>query len=303
MDNGALRSERRLLACTVFLTVISAAIPAIPGPGGSTEGKIVFHSSAGGNNTQIFVMDADGTGREQLTDNSFSNVAPEISPDGSQIVFVSDRDGSNHVHLMDIDGNNQRRLTDVPDEEGEPTWAPSGNRIYYRRISPDGTVMLCAVNTDGSNLTQVTDGSIRYFRPHVSRDEAQILAVSVTRGFELYLMDSDGSNQRKFPNAPAGVAFASWHPDGEKIVFATSNPPPNVGADIHVINADGTGHIQLTHGEGVSEYPCWSADGEEIAFQTSRDGNFEIYVMSADGSQPRRLTNNPGLDGRPSWGR
>jgi TolB protein len=303
MKLEAVNIEVRLLTCAATLLVLIMSTPPIHGQRADSGEKIVFHSSAGGNNTQIFVMNADGTGREQLTDDSFSNVAPEISPDGSLVAFVSDRDGTNHVYLMEIDGDNQRRLTDSFNEEGEPTWAPSGDRIYYRQIASDGTVKLCAIDIDGSDLSQLTDGSVRYFRPHVSPDGTLILAVSVTRGFELYLMDSDGSNPRKFPNAPPGVAFASWHPNGERIVFATSNPPPNVGADIHVMNADGTGHVRLTHAEGVSEYPCWSPDGDAIAFQTSRDGNFEIYVMGADGGQLRRLTNHPGLDGRPSWGR
>lgn len=302
MKRSSSRIEIRLLTFAVSLLVIASATPSIHGQGADSGEKIVFHSSEGGKNSQIFVMNPDGTGREQLTDNAFSNVAPEISPDGSQIVFVSDRDGRNHIYLMDIDGRHQHRLTEAPEEEGEPTWAPSGDRIYYRRLSASGTVVLCSINADGSGFSQLTDGSIRYMRPHVSPDGTRILAVSVERGFDLYVMDSDGSNQRRFPNAPAGVAFASWRRDGERIVFATSSPPPHIGADIHVMNADGTGHVQLTHAEGVSEYPCWSPDGEEIAFQTSRDGNFEIYVMSADGGQLRRLTNHPGFDGRPSWG-
>jgi len=165
----------------------------------------------------------------------------------------------------------------------------------------DGTVAICSVHRDGSGFRQLTDGSIRYLRSSLSPDGTSILAVSASRGFELYVMDGDGTNQRRVPNVPQGAAFASWSPDGEKIVYATATPPPNPGADIYVINRDGTGDTRLTHAEGVSEYPCWSPDGTEIAFQTSRYGNFEIYVMDADGSNLRRLTDHPGSDGRPSW--
>ena len=266
---------------------------------GSVE-KIAFHSRAGGT-TQIFIMDADGRGRTQLTDHSASNVAPEISPDGSRIAFVSDRDGSDHVYLMDIDGGGQHRVTNVRGAEGEPTWSPDGARLYFRKTLDDGTVAICSVHRDGSGFRQLTDGSIRYLRSSLSPDGTSILAVSASRGFELYVMDGDGTNQRRVPNVPQGAAFASWSPDGEKIVYATATPPPNPGADIYVINRDGTGDTRLTHAEGVSEYPCWSPDGTEIAFQTSRYGNFEIYVMDADGSNLRRLTDHPGSDGRPSW--
>jgi TolB protein len=114
-------------------------------------------------------------------------------------------------------------------------------------------------------------------------------------------MDIDGTNQRRVPGVPTSVTFASWSPDGHRIVFTTSSPPPNLSADIHVIEPDGSGHLRLTHGEGISEYPCWSPDGNRIAFQTSRDGNFAIYLVNADGTGHRRLTNNQVLDGRPSW--
>lgn len=262
--------------------------------------KIAFHYNDG-TTSQVYIMNADGTEQTQLTNNSASNVAPEISPDGSQIAFVSDRDGTDHVYLMDLDGGNQHRLTEGREAEGEPTWSPDGSRIYFRRELNDGRVVICVVERDGGNPLQLTDGSIRYLRSTISPDGSQILAVSVSRGFELYVMDADGSGQRRFPNVPSGISFASWSPDGGRIAYATATPPPNPSADIFVVNADGTGERQLTRAEGVSEYPCWSPDGREIAFQSSRDGDFDIYIMNADGSNPRRITDHPGFDGRPSW--
>ncbi len=286
-----------------FVLLLAAAATAVNGQSGRESDpaeKIAFHSSDGGT-PQIFSMNVDGSGRTQLTDNPASNVAPEISPDGSQIVFVSDRDGRDHVYLMNLDGSNQHRLTDSPGAEGEPTWSPTGTRVYFRKQLDDGSVVIGSVNADGSDYQQLTDGSIRYLRANVSPDNRLMLAISVSRGFELYVMNIDGSNQRKLPGNSGGVAFASWSPNGDKIVYATATPPPTPSANIYVMNADGTGVRRLTQTEGVNEYPCWSPDGKEIAFQTSRDGNFEIYVMEAVGSNPRRLTDHPGLDGRPSW--
>jgi Tol biopolymer transport system component len=287
-----------------FFLLLATAAPAANGQsvGEPTGDIIAFHSSDGGN-PQIYIMNADGSGRTQLTDDAASNVAPEISPDGSHIVFASDRDGTDHIYLMSIDGRDQHRLTDSPGAEGEPTWSPSGTRIYFRKETTDGRIVIGSIKADGSDYRQLTDGSIRYLRAKVAPDGERILAVSVTRGFELYVMNVDGSDQRKMPNISEGVAFASWSPEGTKIVYAIATPPPSPSADIYVINADGTGQQRLTKQAGVNEYPAWSPDGREIAFQTSRDGNFEIYVMNADGTDARRLTNHPGMDGRPSWGR
>lgn len=287
-----------------FRALALLAIPlltASAGGGGDQEpGAIAFHSSDG-NSPQIYIMDAGGNGRRQLTDNTASNVAPEISPDGREIAFVSNRDGTDHIFLMDLDGGNQRRLTDSPNAEGEPTWSPTGEEIFYRQELNDGRVVLSVVRKDGADSRLLTDGSVRFMRPHASPDGATILAPAASGGSGLYVMDIDGTNQRRVPGVPTSVTFASWSPDGHRIVFTTSSPPPNLSADIHVIEPDGSGHLRLTHGEGISEYPCWSPDGNRIAFQTSRDGNFAIYLVNADGTGHRRLTNNQVLDGRPSW--
>ena len=60
------------------------------------------------------MVDADGTGRRALTDNDRQDFFPSWSPDGSTIVFSSDRDGAVELYLMDADGGNQRRLIDAP---------------------------------------------------------------------------------------------------------------------------------------------------------------------------------------------
>ena len=59
------------------------------------------------------MVNADGTGRQTLTDNDTQDFFPSWSPDGSTIVFSSDRDGAVELYLMDADGGNQRRLIDA----------------------------------------------------------------------------------------------------------------------------------------------------------------------------------------------
>ncbi|CAN5497806.1 hypothetical protein BH23CHL2_BH23CHL2_06520 [soil metagenome] len=91
--------------------------------------KIAFSSqNIQVNEGEIYVMDIDGENVTRLTSTAALNYAPSWSPDGSKIVFVSDRGGNHDIYVMDADGSNPTRLTNDPGEDTTPTWA-------YVRIS------------------------------------------------------------------------------------------------------------------------------------------------------------------------
>ena len=83
-------------------------------------GRIVFASTRDGG-AEIYLMGADGGNQDRLTNNPTGDSAPDWSPDGTKIAFVSNRnDGFNQIHVMDADGKNQRRLTHHPADDGLP---------------------------------------------------------------------------------------------------------------------------------------------------------------------------------------
>jgi Tol biopolymer transport system component/serine/threonine protein kinase len=86
--------------------------------------KIVFSSQfVDANEGEIYVMDIDGSNLTRLTSTVALNYAPSWSPDGSKIVFVSDRGGNHDIFVMDADGKNIKRLTTDPGEDTTPVWA------------------------------------------------------------------------------------------------------------------------------------------------------------------------------------
>ena len=115
---------------------------------------------------------------------------------------------------------------------------------------------------------------------------------------DIYVMNADGSEQKRLTNSPAQDANPSFSPDGNKIAF-TSNRDGNV--EIYVMNADGTEQKKLTNNSVVDYTPSWSPDGNKIAFRRGMDENSDIYAMNSDGSEQIRLTNNPDYDGHPAW--
>ncbi|HEX8236508.1 MAG TPA: hypothetical protein VF600_11165 [Abditibacteriaceae bacterium] len=72
--------------------------------------------------SQIYIMNADGTQQRMLTSIGKNNFAPTFSPDGKQLAFVSDRDGNKEIYVMNADGSNQKRLTNNLVDDTSPIW-------------------------------------------------------------------------------------------------------------------------------------------------------------------------------------
>ncbi len=122
--------------------------------------------------------------------------------------------------------------------------------------------------------------------------------------WEIYVMDTDGKNQRRLTNNRHDDRYPSWSPDGKRIVFSSKR---DGNFEIYVMDADGGKPKNLTKNPNDDRYPSWSPDGESIAF-ASWDGivknfvsTFDIYVMGTDGGNPQNLTNNRHDDRYPSW--
>ena len=94
-------------------------------PSWSPNGKrITFASDRKGDlvNIEIYVMDADGSNPQRLTENRVYDWQPSWSPDGERIAFVSDRDGNSEIYVMDADGGNPQNLTNNPHSDIHPAW-------------------------------------------------------------------------------------------------------------------------------------------------------------------------------------
>jgi Tol biopolymer transport system component len=75
---------------------------------------------------EIFVVNADGSGLRNLTDNDGANDDPVWSPDGRAIAFTSDRDGNVEIYVMEADGGNERNVSQNAADDFDPAWSPRG---------------------------------------------------------------------------------------------------------------------------------------------------------------------------------
>jgi len=257
------------------------------------SGKIVFACYVK-QIDQICIMNADGSGREQLTDFQATAFYPSLSPDGNTVYFSSRQNGNYEIYSISVYGTDRQRLTNGIGSLYAPELSPDGERIIFTNNGNGLWVM----KLDGGNPHPISDRDD--IDPTWSPNGSMIAFASSRLGArQLFVMNADGSNIQQVTDLNNMGGRSTWSPDGTKLAFYRG---PAGDHNIYVINVDGTGLVQLTDG-GDNLGPSWSPDGNWIAFTSFRDGNNEIYIMHPDGTGVTRLTSSPISDWQPRWGR
>jgi hypothetical protein len=221
-----------------------------PAAAPTTECRIVY-----GQDGDIYVRDCDGSGESRLTDHSTSDWLPAWSPDGTRIVFASDRDavqeGWGQLYIVDADGSNLTRMTHTERNDEHPSWSPDGKRIAFH-----SGCALVVINAQ--DVLQGTD----------------------SLGWTTLLEAGDD----------LCVGYPTWSPDGQRIAFRSLTRADDVGPyqhDVYVVDDDGSGLTKLASftSEERGLYVVWSPDGSQIAFDVVLDGQQEYYAVNSDGSE------------------
>ncbi|HZH31412.1 MAG TPA: DUF5050 domain-containing protein [Pyrinomonadaceae bacterium] len=228
-------------------------------PAWSPDGtKIAFRGYDSQANSDIYVINADGTGLTNLSNDPCGcSYTPAWSPDGARIMFMIEDNYSSRVYVMDADGTNQTQLTN--DIEYSASWSPDGTKIVF--VSErDGAPEIYVMNADGTNQTNLTDtynllpSAPFNDAPAWSPDGTQIAFATDRDGqVEVYVMDDDGTNLSRLTNS-TGSDEPRWSADGLKIMFTTTR---DGNQELYSMNPDGTSQINLTNHPGYDSQAGW----------------------------------------------
>lgn len=266
--------------------------------------QIIFNSDVEKENTDVYLMNIDGSDVRKITDGPGWDSSPpnNWSPDGTQVLLLSDRDGRENIYLMNIEPFAPRRI--APDVESDqpldPSYAPDGVRIAYQ-MPNEIRIYDLSSQTDKFVIKTSAGGN-----PTFSPDGGKILFQDrIDENTEICLVNIDGSGFTNLTKSPSRDTAATFSPDGRRIAFAANRASGTTTFEIYVMNADGSEPRLLYGDRAMSVGPSWAPDGKSIVFMNDREGgrvgNFELFSINVDDGNETRLTNRPRYDTDPVY--
>jgi Tol biopolymer transport system component len=201
----------------------------------------------------------------------------EFRVSGKQRRYSWDYDESMDIFAVELDGGSTRRLTDAPGYDAEGSFSPDGSQIVFT--------------------------SLREAFPleKLSPEDRKRFEADPAHFGEIYLMNADGSDQRRLTHAPGYDGGPFFSPDGQRIIWRRFDPN-RMNADIYTMKRDGSDVLRVTDFESVSWAPFYHPSGEYVIFTSNKFGfsNFELFIVDAQGKrEPIRVTFTDGFDGLP----
>jgi Tol biopolymer transport system component len=132
-------------------------------PTWSPDGSMISFASSRSGARQLFVMNADGSNVQQVTDLSNMGGRSTWSPDGMQLAFYRGAQGDHNLYIINVDGTGLVQLTNGGDNLG-PSWSPDGNWIAFTSFR-DGNNEIYIIHPDGTGLMRLTNNSISDWQP------------------------------------------------------------------------------------------------------------------------------------------
>jgi TolB protein len=176
---------------------------------------------------QVAIVNADGTGFQELTSGEANSGFPSFSPDGKRLVYRTFSRKGNGLRIMNLETKETTALTNEYDNF--PLWSPRGDPIMFARLSGGN------YNAGGS--------------------------------YDIYTIKPDGTGLKRLTNGKGNDAHMSWSSDGQYIAFASSRmgfkdestytDAPQPYGEIFVMRSDGTGVEQLTDDQWEEGTPGW----------------------------------------------
>ncbi|MGW3608042.1 MULTISPECIES: amidohydrolase family protein [unclassified Micromonospora] len=186
-----------------------------------------------------------------------TNMAADVSPDGTTIVFVL----QTSLWSMPVGGGEARQLTGWQVEAVWPAWSPDGSRIAFQNYS-DQNYQIWTMRPDGSDLVQVTSGPYDHREPAWSPDGRKIAFSSDRSGngsYDIWTIDVQTRAYERRTSLTTNEHSPAWSPDGSRIAYVD-------GRFVYAVDAAGVRQELASIPSGSAQAPNWLPGGQGVVF-------------------------------------
>ena len=220
-------------------------------PAWSQNGRTIAFASSRTGVSQIFVMNADGSGVRRLTHSKTDADQPAWSPNGGRVAYEAGDPPILYVTRADGEGK-ARLLGGGGASQAFPAWSPDGTRIAYVRREQGGSVTeLWVMSQNGTGAHRLTKLGARVSSPAWSPDGKQIaFAANPGGGYAIYVVNLTSGRIAKRTNGDSEDLEPVWSPDGRLIAFSR---------DGSIATVDASGRVTtLTNAKNNDSSPVWN---------------------------------------------
>ena len=211
----------------------------------SPDGTKIAYAQGTTETNDIWIMNADGSNKHQLTQN-WNSYAPAWSPDGSKVAFASYHEGADHIYIINIDGSNQQKLNHNVVEivrEYAPSWSADGSKVVFLGNKVvNGLSRYDYFGADAGNsgaTTQLTFVNALFdLAPGAMSPDGTKLAAQWGHAIQVFSLDGSGTITNLMPGTLLSAYDPDYAPGGSKIIYT-------INSKLWVMNADGTNPVNL----------------------------------------------------------
>ncbi len=266
-------------------------VETLTGNRGIANTKIAFVATRTGKK-EIFTCDADGANITQLTHDNTISVSPNLSADGSSLVYTGYQSGYPDVYRIQLGSGARSRIMKYPGTNSGAAFSPDGGRIAVT-LSKDGNPELYVTGSGGGSAQRLTRTAGVESSPTWSPDGRSLIYSSDEGGSpQLFRIAAGGGSPSRLSTGFGYNTEPNWSPDGKKITFNTRS-----GGSFTVAILDLASGNTRTVGEGMD--PVWGADSRHILFASGSS----LILLDAQTGGRITLASGLGKISEPTWSR
>ena len=248
---------------------------------------------------ELFVMDYDGYGPQQVTADGHLNLMPTWAPDRKSLVYTAYRQRKQQIIQRELSTGKEKILVSPASLNITPSFSPDGQSLVYSSAQ-NGNSDIYKLELPSMAIVRLSSDRGADLSPSWSPDGTRLAFTSDRGGRpQVYIMKADGTDVQRLTYKGDYNAAPAWSPRGDWIAYVCR--VPGEGFKLCRITPDGRQAVQITTGNSIDDSPSWSPDGRHLVFSSVRRGKSHIYMVNRDGTGLEQLTSGGSHYSSPSW--